>query len=212
MGVVGHLNYSKALGRTLFSSILKKVNRIRMLLFILSLISLPLIQCVSYDTEFDQPFSFECTQGEYIKTIESEHDNGKEDRRFKFGCIPLKTFFGDAATIGKCEWSGYANDFDKVMAFTCPNNMILGGVSSYHDNGKEDRRYKFQCCAPENMVAHTCSLTDWVNTFDNNMNYRVPDGFAIHGVDSIHDNGKEDRQFKFNICKLGRVSDGVVIG
>ena len=40
----------------------------------------------------------------------------------------------------------YVNDFDAPVAFQCPNGGALDGVGSYHDNGPEDRRFRFYCC------------------------------------------------------------------
>ncbi|GFS03043.1 hemagglutinin/amebocyte aggregation factor [Elysia marginata] len=53
-------------------------------------------------TDWDQHFTFSCPDNQMLKTIESIHDNGKEDRVFNFGCSPLP---GGAALTG-CEWSG----------------------------------------------------------------------------------------------------------
>ena len=58
---------------------------------------------------------------------------------------------GDPA-IGKkviphsCSWTGYVNGWDAQYSYNCPNGKVLLGVSSYHDNHKEDRRFKFNCC------------------------------------------------------------------
>lgn len=40
----------------------------------------------------------------------------------------------------------YVNDFDQPLVFQCPHGGVLDGVSSYHDNHREDRRFKFYCC------------------------------------------------------------------
>jgi hypothetical protein len=37
------------------------------------------------------------------------------------------------------------------MSYICPGNGFIAGLSSYHDNGKEDRRWKFYCCTPYNQ-------------------------------------------------------------
>ena len=43
-------------------------------------------------------------------------------------------------------FTGYVNDFDAPVLYTCPNGGYLNGVYSVHDNKKEDRRYRFRCC------------------------------------------------------------------
>ena len=40
----------------------------------------------------------------------------------------------------------YVNNWDEVIAFQCPQNGYITGIDSYHDNGPEDRRFKFRCC------------------------------------------------------------------
>ena len=51
--------------------------------------------------------------------------------------------------------TGYVNDFDAPVLYTCPNGGYLNGVSSFHDNKKEDRRYKFRCCTPRSGKYYT---------------------------------------------------------
>ncbi|KAK3779355.1 hypothetical protein RRG08_052577 [Elysia crispata] len=155
-------------------------------------------QADGWMTDWDQHFTFSCPDNQMLKTIESIHDNGKEDR------VPL--------SLSGCEWSGYANDWDQLLEFQCHNDAVITGVDSVHDNGKEDRRYKFRCCNPVGLVSHACEYTGIVNNYDAHLLYRAPDGMAIKGVSSRHDNGKEDRQFWFDICKLDRLVTGVEIG
>ena len=44
---------------------------------------------------------------------------------------------------------------------------------------------------PPDLVTYSCVYTDYVNTYDHVLNYRVPDGYIIRGVNSVHDNGAE---------------------
>lgn len=46
----------------------------------------------------------------------------------------------------------YVNDFDKPVVFQCPNGGVMDGVHSYHDNGAEDRRFRFYCCEKPGYV------------------------------------------------------------
>ena len=45
-----------------------------------------------------------------------------------------------------CSWTGYQNDWDKEMTYTVPSDSMINGVSSYHSNSKEDRKFKYQTC------------------------------------------------------------------
>ena len=45
-----------------------------------------------------------------------------------------------------CSWTDYVNDWDNTYNYSCPDGKVLVGVGSKHDNRKEDRRFRFQCC------------------------------------------------------------------
>lgn len=54
-------------------------------------------------------------------------------------------------------FTGYANNYDALVLFTCPNEGYLNGVHSVHHNGAEDRIFKFRCCTPRsgnNIFSH----------------------------------------------------------
>ncbi|XP_059156033.1 dermatopontin-like isoform X1 [Physella acuta] len=168
------------------------------------------LQCHAWMTEYDQHFKIECPAGQTIKTLESIHDNGKEDRVWNFGCATPP----HGAILSACEWSGYKNSYDQLLEFQCPNDGIITGVESIHDNGHEDRMWGFQCCNPDGHVSHACEYTPYVNQYDQMLTYRVPDGMVLRGVTSVHDNGHEDRIFKFDICKLDPLGGqgGIIVG
>ena len=49
--------------------------------------------------------------------------------------------------------SDNVNDFDQLLEFQCPNEGFITGINSFHNNDKEDRRFKFKCCgAPGKLV------------------------------------------------------------
>jgi len=49
-------------------------------------------------------------------------------------------------TTKNCYSSGYVNHFDYPINFRCPGNKVMVRAESYHTNGTEDRRWKFECC------------------------------------------------------------------
>ena len=77
------------------------------------------------------------------------------------------------------------------MFFVCDGNKYIGGVESYHDNGREDRRWKFTCCSAAGHKTYGCYNTGYVNEFDKPMNFQAGYGEVITGVYSYHDNGRE---------------------
>ena len=86
---------------------------------------------------------------------------------------------------------GYANEWDRPMNFMCPANKYIAGVESHHDNGREDRRWRFTCCAIQNRITASCHQTGYVNDYDAPMNFQANHGEVITGVYSYHDNGRE---------------------
>ncbi|XP_012946370.1 dermatopontin-like [Aplysia californica] len=149
----------------------------------------------AYQNDWDGPHNFQCRHGEYVTSVHSVHDNRREDRRWQLGC-------GGNEASGSCRWSVYANSWDGPLHHLCPHNMVVAGVSSYHNNRKEDRLFKFRCCALAGKTITNCYLTNWVNYWDAPMNFQVPPGRAITGAHSVHDNRREDRRWKFNVCDI----------
>lgn len=169
-------------------------------------------------TEYDKQFQIECPAGEYLQKIESTHDNRKEDRVFNFYCARVNST--ELHISDSCEWTEYVNDFDELFEFQCWDDNVIAGVSSYHDNHDEDRRFKFLCCKPAvtdaavAVITHSCNYTDWLNDFDKPFSYSVPDGWVLRGVISVHNNRDEDRRFKLDICQLAtlRPEPSLIIG
>ncbi|XP_059156038.1 dermatopontin-like [Physella acuta] len=170
--------------------------------FCVTLLTFMTLQCHAWMTEFDQHFKIECPAQQFVKTLESIHDNGKEDRVWNFGCHILP----HSAHVSGCEWSGYKNNYDELLEFQCPNDGVITGVESIHDNHFEDRKWSFKCCNPIGYVTHACEFTPYVNQYDQMLTYRVPDGMVLRGVNSVHSNHNEDRIFKFDICKLDHLT------
>merc|ERR1712121_102154 len=90
--------------------------------------------------------------GEHIKQIKSIHNNHREDRLWEAICGKLPGIKADRS----CKWSGYVNGFDETIAFTCPAGTVMTGMSSYHDNRREDRRFNFYCCATRAETIINC--------------------------------------------------------
>nr|ACH48240.2 dermatopontin 2 [Haliotis diversicolor supertexta] len=149
--------------------------------------------------QYDQEFNFTCPPDTSLIHVISSHDNHFEDRVWDFKCgAPPQT----GVNMSVCDWTDYENEFDQPLTFQCVNDGLMAGVSSIHDNHHEDRRFKFYCCEVADYITADCYFTTYVNNWDEHMDYVVPSGKVMHGIDSYHDNGKEDRRFKFEICDL----------
>ncbi|XP_046382093.2 hemagglutinin/amebocyte aggregation factor-like [Haliotis rufescens] len=160
------------------------------------LLSLVSVVTSSYVNGFDKPFRFRCRRGKSIASWESYHSNHHEDRRYKFTCQKTPSL------SGRCRWHGFVNQFDKPISFQCPNNGVIRGVSSYHHNHFEDRRFKFLCCSLRGRHLVRCAKTGYVNTWDERFTFRMPAAHFLKGVFSIHHNHFEDRRWKFETCLI----------
>jgi len=49
-------------------------------------------------------------------------------------------------TRRNCQSTNWVNDMDGHLNYKCPANKVLVRAESYHSNGTEDRRWKFECC------------------------------------------------------------------
>jgi len=92
--------------------------------------------------QYDRVADFKCPANSALNFIKSVHNNWYEDRRFMFGCCDLSN--GGEYTI-ETYLTEYVNKNDRKMDKTCPNNEVLVGLYSKHNNWYNDRRYKFYC-------------------------------------------------------------------
>jgi len=130
-----------------------------------------------------------------IKRIESYHSNHHEDRRWHFECSY------DVQRAGHCHWTGWLNGWDAELRYNCPNNGYIAGLNSYHDNHREDRRWRVLCCVAIPGL-EDCKWTGYINGWDAHMNYNVPSGRVINGLYSHHSNHREDRIWRVYECRL----------
>jgi len=158
------------------------------------------VECGGWQNQYDNKLNFRCPKGGHITQIESRHDNHREDRIWKYEC-------GEGLVINalRCSWTGFVNWWDATMNFKCPHNKVISGVYSYHDNHREDRRWKFLCCPMKNRKLASrvqCHQTSLLNDYDHPMLYQVPQESYITGFYSYHHNGKEDRVWRAWECKV----------
>ena len=94
--------------------------------------------------------------------------------------------------------SNYINDWDEKHD-NRQTNYFLNGQYSYHNNKKEDRKFKWRYCKPSSLLfsfisTNSLSRTDydeeWTKTCKT-----INDNSAINGIYSTHNNKKEDRLF-----------------
>jgi len=62
-----------------------------------------------------------------------------------------------------CRTTGTVNAFDKASGVNCGEGY-LAGVTSYHVDSYEDRRYSYKCCFPEGTNPDTMTTCTYGTT------------------------------------------------
>merc|ERR1711973_461197 len=99
-----------------------------------------------YVNDYDEVLVYECSSGAgLIAGMESEHDNGSEDRRWNYKCC-----FAEATCYHDCHFTPYINDYDEAMDYSVQDGYVVVGMESEHDNKHEDRKWRLQVCKIQN--------------------------------------------------------------
>merc|ERR1712002_946153 len=157
---------------------------------------------LNWNTYYDQPFSFECPDTQILTDIASTFESVYGDRRWNFGCSPL--FRSTAVSVTDCKWSDLLNDYTDLIEFQCEGEKVITGLSSVHLDQVEDREWKIKCCTLGDLVPHACEYR-LANYFGGHINFHVPYGYALKGVNSVYNRTQEDRSWSYDMCKLDRI-------
>ncbi|KAK7474466.1 hypothetical protein BaRGS_00034288 [Batillaria attramentaria] len=102
------------------------------------------------------------------------------------------------------------NNYDGELNVTCPASKTITAIKSWHSNYYEDRQWQFRCSyTPGLRPLSNCRWTDYVNSFDGDLNYKCPGSSAIKGWYSVHSSYYEDRRHKFMCCEFPGLSESV---
>jgi len=147
---------------------------------------------------WDGVLSWYAGSNRMLSGFHSVHDNRREDR--------LYAFHSAAASGVSCRDTGlrgYANYWDAQLHFDCPNNQALSRIYSHHDNRREDRRWKFGCCVvSSNVYLQKGGWTNYINGWDAQLDFGCKEDEVLVGVNSYHDNRREDRRWRFRCSRL----------
>ncbi|KAJ7371443.1 hypothetical protein OS493_025913 [Desmophyllum pertusum] len=150
--------------------------------------------------DWDLPMDFSCHRGHPIKSLYSYWLDCRRDRVWSFECGNV----GNAWYWMSCDgWTTELNEWDGPLFKLCENNGFVSGISSVHDNGKEDRRFKIKCCRSDSHKTCDCSV-EVLNNFQAVLDYTIPEGKVLTGLYSIHRNDKEDRKWQAIICSISK--------
>lgn len=143
---------------------------------------------------FDKKVHFSCNRDYAITGFKSHHHNWHEDRMWRIKCCRVRgTHLIDQG------WSGYANDWDRKLDYKCKSDEVVTGVYSYHNNKREDRRWKFRCAkfGAQPQYHIESSLSGYKNDWDKILAWDAGQNKMITGFHSYHNNHREDRRWQF---------------
>merc|ERR1719240_1562929 len=91
--------------------------------------------------------------------------------------------------------TGWVNNMDGRFDYTCPTNQAIVGFYSYHNNGNEDRKWRFYCASFHGVGFRQGAWPGWQTSWDAYWNLNCGHNPAI-GWSSYHDNRREDRRWR----------------
>jgi len=153
--------------------------------------------------DWDSYQTCRCQNGMKISQFGSYHDNHKEDRRWDLKCEDI----APEATAAETNWNSYRtgeNWWDSVLHWRwgIANNAFMTGMTSYHDNHREDRRYTIYYSNSPNWVLKDCSGWKQLNGWDGAFTHNLRGNRVISELYSLHNNHREDRLFWIKECSL----------
>merc|ERR1712228_571364 len=139
-----------------------------------------------------------------LRTIYSKYDNGKEDRRFRFECCRVVADTYSYPSVSTSKDANFVGDWDSTWD-NRGSSRFLCGQESYHDNYREDRRFKFKKCLASGAsigTRYNLEVTEWDGQWQKSCGCYNNGNSAMTGAWSQHNNYKEDRLFTFEFGEL----------
>ncbi|EGD80936.1 hypothetical protein PTSG_01519 [Salpingoeca rosetta] len=151
-------------------------------------------------TSFAQEFNVACPNGQGFRGLRSIHEN-EYDRKWRFLCEDVGYGPNDnVAKFGTLE--DRKENYDHPQTVVCPRHHYLAGALSKFHGHYSDRLWIWTCRQATDAVLSNCQRGDYVNNWDEQFKFIASDNRVITGVNSYHDNNKEDRRFRFTTCRV----------
>ena len=172
----------------------------------------------NYVNIFQEEFEHHCPPKYVLQGLYSYHDNGEEDRRWKYACrrvdwLDVQSYCGGSTGWQKRQYhpSAFRTNYDFLMGsinesdgdirfYWEDGQFALTGMGGKYSKRSNDRRFYFYA-AKTTKEATECSWTPFVNTLDGIMDFQIRPSEWIAGVISQHSNWNEDRRWKFYVCR-----------
>ncbi|XP_062521567.1 hemagglutinin/amebocyte aggregation factor-like [Corticium candelabrum] len=111
-----------------------------------------------------------------------------------------------ASVSSSVRSTGYVNYWDAPLAWDAPIGYAVVGTFSYHDNGREDRRWGFRYAKINKRAYYDGLQKLHVTNYDNYMWRECYHGYMMTSFTSWHSNYREDRQWVFRCARVPRSS------
>ncbi len=104
---------------------------------------------------------------------------------WNFGCTSFNKLPNPLDFIQVTTWT----PLDLPWTIHCPTNAVITGSYSIDNNSNNDRSWVFYCSSATagGLCTTNCNSTGFVNAYDGYFNYAVPEGSALVGIHSVHD-------------------------
>lgn len=117
----------------------------------------------------------------------SQHSNRYQDRRWEFSCKTVTD-----VDFSHCYWTKYQNHFKMPLLAHCPSNYVMNGIQSYFRQRRYyDRKFRIRCCYAPSYKTKSCSLSGFVNRWDEKLDYSVSGSRVFTGVYSFYNSSKK---------------------
>eukprot|EP00049_Salpingoeca_infusionum_P005502 m.92811 g.92811 ORF g.92811 m.92811 type:complete len:2840 (+) comp12991_c0_seq1:76-8595(+) len=157
---------------------------------------------------WDGELNYKCPGHQVFTGIYSVHSNSKEDRLWAVRC-------GTVNDISSIDWTSYfINDWDAPFTYTCAYGHSLYWLRSVHSNSKEDRLWQAGCAkhTTSTITLTSCTWTNYLNDWDQPLDWRPSAPITLAGYGGYHDNGKEDRRWRVRHCSVSCQSPWYISG
>ncbi|PVD30655.1 hypothetical protein C0Q70_09928 [Pomacea canaliculata] len=106
-----------------------------------------------------------------------------------------------ALTLAGVE--GWVNQYDDPFSWSCPAGQFISSITSIHNDHYEDRLLQFHLFITSCSGSVTnCQWSDYVNEFDEPLNYQCPGQGFIVGIGSYHNSRTKTDASAFSAAKF----------
>jgi len=160
---------------------------------------------------------YECRHNGLIRTIYTEYDYYKNDRKYRFECCNVENNVHNIVNMSCFEDRQFRNKHGKPVDYEA-RNVILSGIKSVNDIKDGDRIFKFKKCQPNDdnnysdmiMSINNLKATIWEGTWESSCKDSNNGNSAIVGFKTEHDRYKRDNQFRFKCADLNQKKYGLI--